>query len=117
MAIQYIRLVVSLTINEGKLEQFRSIAAEMSHGCKAERGTLSYEWFISDDKKRCRTFEVCADSDAMLAHVAGPVVGSLVPNLPECTKVERLEVYGDIDAEATAVAADFGAAFFPTLRS
>ena len=89
----------------------------MSYGCKAERGALSYEWFISDDKKRCRTFEVCADSDAMLAHFAGTLFGSLVPKLLECTKVERLEVYGDTDAEATAVAAGFGAAFFSTLRA
>ena len=78
---------------------------------------FTYEWLISDDNKRCRTFEVYADSDAMLAHFAGTVVESLVPKLLECAKVERLEVYGDTDAEATAVAAGFGAAFFSTLRA
>ena len=117
METQHVRVVVSLAIDEGKLEQFRSIAAQMNRGCKAERGTISYEWFISDDNKRCRTFEAFADSEAMLAHFTGTVVGLLVPKLLECTKVERLEVYGDISAEARAVVAGFGASCFPTLRS
>lgn len=117
MATQNIRLLVSLTINDGKLEEFRTIAAQMSRGCKAEPGTLAYEWFISADNKSCRTFEAYASSESMLAHFAGTVVGSLVPKLLGCTRVERLEVYGDISAEATAVVAGFGAVVFPTLKA
>ncbi|MGP0090004.1 MAG: putative quinol monooxygenase [Xanthobacteraceae bacterium] len=115
MDTQKIRILVSLTIGAGKLEQFRTLAAEMSRGCRAEPGTLAYEWFISPDNARCRTFEAYADSAAMLAHFNGAVVRSLVPKLLECTAVERLEIYGDISAEAAALVAGFGAAVFPAL--
>jgi quinol monooxygenase YgiN len=62
--LQNIRILVSLTIGAGKLEQFRTIAAEMSRGCRAEPGTLAYEWFISPDHARCRPFEAYAGGDA-----------------------------------------------------
>jgi quinol monooxygenase YgiN len=116
MDTRNIRILVSLTIVAGKLEQFRSIAAEMSRGCRTEPGTLAYEWFTSPDGARCRTFEAYADSDAMLAHFNGTVVRSLVPKVLECTTLERLEIYGDISAEAAALVAGFGAAVFPTLK-
>ncbi len=41
MDTQKIRILVSLTIGAGKLEQFRTLAAEMSRGCRAEPGTLA----------------------------------------------------------------------------
>jgi len=112
-----IRVLVSLTIAAGRLDEFRTIAAEMSRGCRAEPATLAYEWFVSPDNTRCRTYEAYANSAGLLAHFNGTVARSLVPKLLECTTLERLEIYGDISAEAAALVAGFGAAVFPILKA
>jgi quinol monooxygenase YgiN len=111
-----IRVLVSLRIAAGRLDEFRTIAAEMSRGCRAEPATVAYEWFLSPDNTRCRTYEAYESSAGLLAHFNGTVARSLVPKLLECTTLERLEIYGDISAEAAALVAGFGAAVFPTLK-
>ena len=81
MVEQVIRLTVSLIVNEGQMDAFKSIAATMTEGSKAEPGTLGYEWFASGDGKRFRLVETYVDSSAVEAHFMGPVVQQWVPKL------------------------------------
>jgi quinol monooxygenase YgiN len=112
MAEQMVRLTVDLTVNEGKLDAFMSIAETMTAGCRTEHGTLGYDWFSSGDKKRFRLVETYANADAVLAHFTGPVVTQLVPKLAAVCSVDGLEVYGDPGPKVRELAAGFGAEIF-----
>lgn len=107
-----VRLLVELTIYHERFDAFNVIAREMTAGSELEPGTLSYEWFRSSDRRRCRLRETYADANALLAHFKGPVVQQLVPKLLEHSRLERFEVYGEPGAEATEMLKGFGAEIF-----
>ena len=112
MARDPVRFTVDLTINEGKLDAFEDIAQAMIAGSQNEPGTLAYEWCLSGDRRRCRLVETFADTNAVLAHMTGPVVQELVPKLLEASRISGFEVYGDPGPEAARMLAGFGAEIF-----
>jgi quinol monooxygenase YgiN len=112
MSKDMVRLAVDLTINEGKLSEFEGIARTMIVGSQKEPGTLGYDFFLSDDRKRCRLVESYADAAAVLAHFKGPVVQELVPKLLGTSSLTGFEVYGDPGPEATQMLRGFGAQIF-----
>ena len=112
MVEKVVRLTVDLTVNEGQLDAFMSIAETMTAGSRKEPSTLGYEWFSSGDKKRFRLVETYANADAVLAHFTSPVVTQLVPKLAAVCSVDGLEVYGDPGPKVTSLAAGFGAEIF-----
>ena len=79
-------------------------------------GTLGYEWFLSADRKRCRLIETYADADAVLAHLTGPVVQELVPNLLGTAGLAGFNVYGNPGLKATEMLKGFGAEIFDFRR-
>jgi len=112
MVKQVVRLTVHLTVNEGKLEEFKSIADSMTSGSQAEAGTLGYEWFAAGDGKRFRLVETYVDSAAVEAHFMGPVVHQLVPKLAALCTVDGFEIYGDPGPKVTEMAGGFGGVVF-----
>jgi quinol monooxygenase YgiN len=108
-----VRFAVDLTINEGKFHQFESIAQAMIEGTLKEPGALTYDWFLSADRKRCRLIEDYADAKAVLAHCTGPVVREWVPKMLETASISAFEVYGDPGPEAAKILAGVGAEIFP----
>jgi hypothetical protein len=67
---------------------------------------------LSSDRRRCRILETYADANAVLAHLTGPVVQELVPNILKASSITRFEVYGDPGPEASRMLAGFGAEIF-----
>ena len=112
MLRQIVRLTVNFSVDESQVEAFKSIAAIMTEGTKAEPGTLGYEWFVSSDGKRVRLVETYADASAVEAHFTGPVVQEWVPKLAAVCTVDGFEFYGDPGPKVAAMAAGFGAVFF-----
>jgi quinol monooxygenase YgiN len=113
MIDQVVRLRVCLTVNEGQLGAFKSIAKKMVAGAEAEPGTLGYEWFSSADGNSFTLLETYENVKAVEAHFMGPVVGDLVPKLAAVATINSLEFYGDPGPRVTAVAAGFAAVHFP----
>ena len=105
-------LNVSLTIREGKLEEFQAIAREMVEATRGEPGALGYEWYLSGDGKRCRLVETYVDADGLLAHFAGPAVQQGVPKMLTAADVSGFEVYGEPGPKAREVLGGFGAEIF-----
>jgi quinol monooxygenase YgiN len=103
MSRHRVRFAVDITIHEGKLDEFQSIAKTMIAGTQKEPGALGYDWCLSRDRKRCRILETYADANAVLAHVTGPVVKELLPKLLGTSSISRFEVYGDPGAEASQI--------------
>lgn len=112
MSEHTVHFVVDLTINEGKLDVFESLAQTMIAVTQKEPGTMAYDWYLSSDRKRCRLVETYANQDAALAHMTGPAVKELVPKLITVCSVNGFEVYGDPGARAAEVLAGFGAEIF-----
>jgi quinol monooxygenase YgiN len=94
MVEQVVRLTVSLTVNEGQLDEFKSIAKTMTEGSKASPA----RWGMSGlpiDGKRFRLVETYVDAAAVEAHFAGPAVQDWVPKLAAVCSVDGFEFYGD----------------------
>jgi quinol monooxygenase YgiN len=112
MSKQKVRLNVNLAINEGKLGAFEAIARTMIAGTEKEAGALSYDWYFSNDRRRCRLVETYTDADALLAHMTGPVVQELVPKLLEVSSLAGFEMYGEPGAKAAEMLSGVGAEVF-----
>jgi len=107
-----VRLTVSLSIAEGKLQEFESLADSMIADTQKEKGARVYEWYFSADRKDCRIVETYADQTAASEHVMGPVVQQLVPKLLELSTITNFEVYGDPGAQIEPMLAGIGAQIF-----
>jgi len=112
MANDTVRFIIDLTVRDGQLEVFQGIAEAMVAGSRNETGTLSYDWYLSGDRKRCRLFESYRDADSVLTHLTGPVVSELVPKLLEASTIGGFEVYGNVGPKAAEMLAGFGAEIF-----
>jgi quinol monooxygenase YgiN len=112
MVEQVVRLTVSLRVNEGQIDEFKSIAEAMTEGSKAEPGTLGYEWFSSADYKRQRLVETYLDAAAIEAHFTGAVVQQFVPKLAAVCSVDALEIYGDPGPKVAEMAGGFGGVIY-----
>jgi len=111
-----VRFTVDLKINAGKFDAFEHIAQAMIAGTKQEPGALGYDWCLSSDRQQCRLVETYVDATAVLAHLVGPVVKELVPQLLQVTSIAGFEVYGDPGPKAGEMLAGLGAKIFPVWR-
>ena len=63
--------IAKLEIHEGKLDEFKRLAAECMETVRTkDSGTLQYDWFFSSDNTECVVVERYRDSDALLEHIA-----------------------------------------------
>lgn len=112
-----VRFTVELDIADGKHDDFERIARTMAERTKAEPGALEYDFYISDDRKRCRLLEAYAGPEAFVAHIKGPVVQELVPQMLASSNLTRFEVYGDPGSEAAQMLGAFGAVIHRRLHA
>ncbi len=113
MESQCVYFLVELTVREGQFEEFEQIVRQMTDGTAQEKGALGYEWFVSGDRRKCRLLETYGNQAAVNAHIAGPVVQQLVPKLLGVANLDRFEVYGSPDEQASAALRAFGAEIYP----
>ncbi len=112
MVEKVVRLTVNLTVNEGQLEAFKSIAQTMTEASNAEPGTLGYEWFAGEDGARMRLAETYADASALEEHFMGPVVQQWLPKLAALCAVDGIEIYGDPGPKVRELAGGRGTVIF-----
>jgi quinol monooxygenase YgiN len=111
-----IRFTVELDIADGKKNEFERVTRTMADRTMTEPGAIEYDFYISADGKRCRLLETYAGAEAVLAHLKGPVVQELVPQMLAVSSLTRFEVYGDPGAEAAQMLAGLGAAIHSRLH-
>jgi len=105
--------VNELAVKDGKLETFRELMEEMVSGAKNQPGTLSYEWYISDDGSTVHVVETYADSAAVVAHHVseGFALKNWAARFMDCADVTRVNAYGDPNAAAREILNRLGAAY------
>jgi hypothetical protein len=78
-------------VNEGKIEEFKSLLPAFVEKTSTEAGCLYYEFTIKDDAVVfCR--EAYVDGDAVLAHLEN--VGELLGKALGISEMLRLELHG-----------------------
>lgn len=101
-----IHVVAYLTIQDGKQEQFKALAAEAVDVVRAQdSGTETYDWYFNADETECVVRETYASSEAVLEHISH--VGPLLEKLVEIAEI-RLELFGRPSEELAKVGEAFG---------
>ena len=109
---KHVYFIVSLKINDGKLDAFKNIAQAMIAATQNEPGALAYEWYFSADQARCRLVETYVDDNAVQAHIGGKAVTEFVPKLLQVSGISSFEVYGDTGSKAAEMLKGIGAELF-----
>ena len=87
------------------LAEFKELAAQAVEQAGTEPGTLQYDWFLSDDGRRCVVRERYASSEAVLAHLGN--AGAMLGRLVELAGGVELEVFGEPSPELLAATSAF----------
>ena len=112
MTTNKVQFTVDLAITDGKLDEFEAIAQTMIAATQKEASTLTYEFCLSGDRKRCRLIETYVDGNAVLTHLTGAVVQELVPKILEVSTISSFEVYGNPGPQAAEMLTGLGAEIF-----
>jgi quinol monooxygenase YgiN len=110
-----IQVTARLTIHEGKLEEFKELAAQCMRSVRErDSGTLQYAWFFNNTHTECVVLETYKDSGAVLEHIAnlGPTMGAV---LEICDMA--LEIYGSPSAELVKAAAGLAPKIYSPFQS
>lgn len=106
--------LLEMTIEDGKLAEFKEKAADYTAAVRdGEPGTLEYQWWLSEDGKRSLLKETFDGSASILKHFEN--VGPTLPALLAIAPFTRLEVFGDVSAEARTALDDLGATYLDHL--
>ena len=104
-----------LFIEEGKLEDFKSIVNTMVEITNLnEPNTLVYEYHINEDGTECHLLETFKDSDAFMVHLGN--VGHLFDTLFESATMTRAKIYGSPSAELQQALDPLGVEYFTHLN-
>ena len=96
-----VTLLVEFEIRPGRLDDFKAaVHALRSVVGEQEPGTLTYEWWLSEDARRGASIEIFADSDALVRHMGGDP--TLSAKLTDAAAVASLKVLGELTVAARA---------------
>lgn len=103
--------LLSVTVKDGQLENFRSLMKEMVKSTKAnEPGALIYEWFISEDGKTIHLYERYQDSEAVMTHLSN-FGEHFAQRFLNCVNISSMDVYGEPNEEVRKALTAQGATF------
>ncbi len=88
------------------LEKFKELVSQAVAIARADEGTLSYDYFLSDDATKCVSPHSHVNSDAVLAHIGR--VGELLGPMVELGGGVEVVVLGNPSAELLEATAAFG---------
>jgi quinol monooxygenase YgiN len=90
-----------ITIEEGKIEEFKKLVQDMSRAVEAnEPDTINFRYYLNTaETTKCIVNETYANSEAVLAHINCVASQTILPNVFSVSKISRLEVYGNPSEE------------------
>jgi len=92
---------IELAIEPKHLAAFRELAGAMVANARTEPGTLTYEFYFSEDDRVCHIYERYANDAAAQQHSA-TFVSKFEKRFLELAKPTRLAAYGRPDAKTRA---------------
>ena len=110
-----IQVTARATIHEGKLEEFKALAAQCMRTVREQDpGTLQYDWFLNEAQTECVVRETYIDSESVLKHMAnlGATMGAI---LAVCDWT--FEVFGSPSPELVKAAASLSPKVYSPFQS
>ena len=111
---EQISWLLELAVNPGQLESLKALISEMVESSEAELGTVSYEWFISEDERLVYNCDRYVDSRAVTTHLA-TFGEKFAPRFLAAVSPTRLTVFGNPNAEVREALAGFGPTYLECL--
>jgi quinol monooxygenase YgiN len=108
-----------LKVRHGQLEGFRRQASEMMRVTREkDTGTLTYDWFLSEDGTECEVHESYVDADALVEHALN-VRDARAVMFAEYACDHQMAFYGDPSPRLTALVNQIGvdATWFTLLQA
>ena len=105
--------ILEVAIHPGKLDDFRSVAADLIAATRNESGTLAYEYHLSKDAAVCHIYERYQDAEAVLTHLKS--FGAFARRFMESCHPTLFYVYGTPTEELKAALADLNPIYFSLL--
>lgn len=99
--------LLEVTVKPGKLDTFRALAAEMVTSTRGEAGTLTYQWFVSNDGSAVHIYERYASSAAVMTHLQA-FGSTFAERFFAAVDITRWMIYGAPSAEVTSALNTFG---------
>jgi len=95
---QEIDTTLHVTINQGKIEEFKGLVEKMSKAVENnEPGTKRYEFYLNEDETQCVLNESYVNLQAVLAHLKGVAFLTIFPKIFNICKIDKVEVFVDIN--------------------
>lgn len=107
----HVEWLLETKIADGKRGDLDDLMARMVKATfEDEPGTLTYEWYVTDDNSRCLIIERYTDSDAALVHL-GNFGANFAGEFLSLVTPERFTVMGQSSDALREALAAFGAEF------
>lgn len=108
-----IRVVAHFEINPSERDEFERLAKQAAtYADENEPGTLTYDWYVANDEKTARIFELYESSEALLAHLGGKVGTEILPPIMQVAPMTAVDIFGRASEQLIAAAQNFPATLF-----
>jgi quinol monooxygenase YgiN len=98
-----------VTIQEGKVEEYKKLVQDMSRVVEAnEPDTINYHFYLNRAETKCVVNETYINSEAVLAHINGVASQTILPKISNVSKISRLDIYGNPSEKLQKVLTSFG---------
>jgi quinol monooxygenase YgiN len=95
---QEIDTTFHVTINQGKIEEFKGLVEKLTKAVEDnEAGTKRYQFYLNEDETQCILKESYQNLQAALAHLRGFAFLTIFPKIFKICKVDKIEVFVDIN--------------------
>ena len=64
-----------------------------------ELDTINYQFYLNRSETKCMVHETYTNSESVLAHITGVASKTILPNIFNIAKINRLDVYGNPSEE------------------
>jgi len=91
--------LVQAKITTDNIQAFKAQAKKMKDATENEIGTISYDFFINEEKRQVFIVEKYADDKAFMAHMAKFTQAEFIPELLTMQELTSLEMLGPVTEE------------------
>ena len=104
-------LIARFNLQEGKLEEFKSLYSMGIEDIKQkEPGVIYFTLYVSPDEKTVCSMEAYKDSQTILDHFA--ISSSRIPKILEISTVTSVEIYGAVSKEIHDLLDPYGTVYY-----
>ncbi len=91
--------LVQAKITTDNIQAFKAQAKKMKDATQSEIGTISYDFFINEEKREVFIVEKYADDKAFMAHMEKFTQAEFIPELLTMQELTSLEMLGPVTEE------------------